>query len=236
MIRVAIVEDDEKDSALLEKYLAEYGKENGEAFSVDVFADPLVFLGQYDASYDIVFMDIELPDMNGMQASARLRKTDEDVMIIFVTNMAQFAVKGYEVDAFDFVIKPVAYNDFAIRLRRALRRLSRRADLGLRVKDYDGSMRIVGITSVQYIEVADHSLKYHTDAGVTESRGRLDDLEKTLEGKGFFRCNRCYLVNLRYVTSVEGDDLVVAGNRLKIARPRKKEFMKAFAAYYGGSA
>lgn len=236
MIRVAIVEDDEKDSALLERYLAEYGKENGEAFSADVFADPLVFLGQYDASYDIVFMDIELPDMNGMQASARLRKTDEDVMIIFVTNMAQFAVKGYEVDAFDFVIKPVAYNDFAIRLRRALRRLSRRADLGLRVKDYDGSMRIVGITSVQYIEVADHSLKYHTDAGITESRGRLDDLEKTLEGKGFFRCNRCYLVNLRYVTSVEGEDLVVAGDRLKIARPRKKEFMKAFAAYYGGSA
>ncbi len=236
MIRVAIVEDDEKDSALLERYLAEYGKENGEAFSADVFADPLVFLDKYDASYDIVFMDIELPDMNGMQASARLRKTDEDVMIIFVTNMAQFAVKGYEVDAFDFVIKPVAYNDFAIRLRRALRRLSRRADLGLRVKDYDGSMRIVGITSVYYIEVADHSLKYHTDAGVTESRGRLDDLEKTLEGKGFFRCNRCYLVNLRYVTSVEGEDLVVAGDRLKIARPRKKEFMKAFAAYYGGSA
>lgn len=236
MIRVAIVEDDEKDSALLEKYLAEYGKENGEAFSADVFTDPLVFLDKYDASYDIVFMDIELPDMNGMQASARLRKTDEDVMIIFVTNMAQFAVKGYEVDAFDFVIKPVAYNDFAIRLRRALRRLSRRADLGLRVKDYDGSMRIVGITSVYYIEVADHSLKYHTDAGVTESRGRLDDLEKTLEGKGFFRCNRCYLVNLRYVTSVEGEDLVVKGDRLKIARPRKKEFMKAFAAYYGGNA
>ncbi len=94
MIRVAIVEDDEKDSALLERYLAEYGKESGEAFSVDVFADPLVFLDKYDASYDIVFMDIELPDMNGMQASARLRKTDEDVMIIFVTNMAQFAVKA----------------------------------------------------------------------------------------------------------------------------------------------
>lgn len=236
MYNIAIVEDDAKDSALLEKYLGEYSEESGETFSVSSFSDPLVFLGGYDASYDIVFMDIELPDMNGMQVSERLRRTDEDVMIIFVTNMAQFAVKGYEVNAFDFVVKPVSYNDFAIRLRRALRRLNRREDTGLRVKDYDGSMRIINLSAVHYIEVRDHSLGIHTDSGVTETRGRLDDLEKTLAEKGFFRCNRCYLVNLRYVTSVDGDELIVAGDRLKVARPRKKEFMKAFASYYGGSA
>ena len=236
MIHVAIVEDDPEDTKMLRSYLEEFEREADERFSVAEFTDGLAFIGDYRSKYDLVLMDIDMPHLNGLTAAKKLRKVDKNAVIIFVTNMAQFAVKGYEVNAFDFVVKPVSYNDFAIRLRRALRRLNRREDTGLRVKDYDGSMRIINLSAVHYIEVRDHSLGIHTDSGVTETRGRLDDLEKTLAEKGFFRCNRCYLVNLRYVTSVDGDELIVAGERLKVSRPRKKEFMKAFASYYGGSA
>ena len=123
MIRVAIVEDDEKDSALLERYLAEYGKENGEAFSADVFADPLVFLDKYDASYDIVFMDIKLVGIDGLEAARRLRAIDQEIVIVFVTSMAQYAIKGYEVDACDFAVKPVTYADFYMKMRKAVKRV-----------------------------------------------------------------------------------------------------------------
>ena len=77
MYNIAIVEDDAKDSALLEKYLGEYSEESGETFSVSSFSDPLVFLGGYDASYDIVFMDIMLPGQNGVETARELRELDE---------------------------------------------------------------------------------------------------------------------------------------------------------------
>ncbi len=70
----------------------------------------------YRADYDIVFMDIELPGINGMEAAHRLREIDQQVILIFVTNMAQFAVKGYEVDALDYIIKPAQYGPLSIKL------------------------------------------------------------------------------------------------------------------------
>lgn len=73
--------------------------------------------------YDIVFMDIQLPDMDGMTASRRLRALDRDVILIFVTNMANYAVSGYEVDALDFIVKPVSYFPFTVKPERALGRL-----------------------------------------------------------------------------------------------------------------
>lgn len=234
MLRVAIVEDDPKDAALLKKYIKDFAAEQSSEIMISQYGDPISFLDKYDASFDIVFMDIELPDMDGLKASGLLRKLDEKVMLIFVTNMAQFAVKGYEVDAFDFVVKPVKYYDFRVRFSRAISRLSRRRDYCFGFKARDGSMHSLETSSVKYIEVINHSLLFHTDKGSIEASGRLDDFEKHLADHGFFRCNRCYLVNMKYVTAVKDDEVVIGGKNLKISRPRRKEFLKAFAERYGG--
>ena len=113
MFTVAIVEDEIDAARRLEVCLARYSQDHPDVrFDVTVFSEPTGFLDAYRPVWDIVFMDIEMPNMDGMSAARRLRVLDEQVILIFVTNMAQFAAKGYEVDALDYVIKPFSYNDF----------------------------------------------------------------------------------------------------------------------------
>lgn len=123
MIRTVIVEDDDAAAELLAGYLDRYGGEHGETFSSVRYDNAVTFLEKYASDADIVFMDIEMEDLDGMKAAAKLRERDRSVTLIFVTNMAQFAIKGYEVDALDFIVKPVGYHDFAFRLKKAVARI-----------------------------------------------------------------------------------------------------------------
>ena len=108
MINVAIVEDEKQAADRLCSLFCRYERERGEKFRVVVFSDPVTFLANYSPDYELIMMDIDMPDLNGMDAVRKLREADREVMVIFVTNLAQYAVKGYEVDAFDFIVKPAA--------------------------------------------------------------------------------------------------------------------------------
>ena len=119
-ICVAVVEDEKRERELIKKYLASFGEERGVVFNVYEFEDGLSFLSDYKSIYDVVFMDIEMPHLSGMEAAKRLRKLDDKVALVFITNMAQYAVGGYEVDAMSFIVKPVTYSNFAMKLSRVM--------------------------------------------------------------------------------------------------------------------
>ena len=120
MIAVAIVEDEESASKQLTEYINRYGKEQGEQFQVSLFSNVGSFLEPYK-KVDIVFMDIIMPGLNGMDGARQMREIDPETKIVFVTNMAQYAVQGYEVDALDFVVKPVNYKDFSYKMNRVVK-------------------------------------------------------------------------------------------------------------------
>lgn len=233
MLRVAIVEDNRQDGESLRALLERFTTEQGVSFRVEVFPRARAFLAQYREPYDLVFMDIELPDLNGMEAARQLRELDTLTTLIFVTNMAQYALHGYEVGALDFILKPVRYPPFAMKLKKAIRTVRKLRDADLNLVTTTGFARVAA-SQVQYVEVQKHYLTYHTEAGDYTVRETMKAAEARLAPLHFVRCSNCYLVNLRHVTALMGYEVTVGNTPLQISRPRKAAFLKALADYLGG--
>ena len=225
MIRIAIVEDEKNSSDLLVNYLEKYSNDKNIRFDVKTFFSCNQILNNYNNNFDIIFMDIELPDGNGLETIRKIREVDKNVIVIFVTNMAQYAVKGYEVRAFDFIVKPVTSYNFYIKLDNILNLFEQKKDDEIWISNKDGKMKL-NISSIYYIEVIQHMCIYHTKDGNYKATGSLNSIEKTLSKYNFSLCNRCYLVNLRYVTSVKKGFVLIDNEELIISRAKQASFMK----------
>lgn len=231
-VNIAIIEDDAESAARLVSMLDRYGTENGLIMNKRSFGFSTEFLDTYNAGYDIVFMDIVLPDMDGMTAAKKLRETDKSVVLVFVTNMSQYAINGYEVGAADFIVKPFEYEHFAVKMQRIIGRLNIH-DVIIPVKTADAVISIAA-SDLKYVEVRGHELIYHTTHGNYSSYGSLSKAERRLEEMRFVRCNSYYLVNPRYVESIGNNTAVVGGETLSISYAKRKEFRKAVVEYLGG--
>lgn len=233
MLNVAVIEDDPVAMENIVKLLDKFGKEKGIDFGKRCYGYATEFLENYSADYDLIFMDIQLPDLDGMSAAKKLRESDASVALVFVTNFAQYAINGYEVNAADFIVKPVEYPHFAAKLERILARINALSDTVLPIKTSEGYVSI-SVSSLKYVETMGHGLVYHTTHGNYTTYGSLYKVEARLAPLRFVRCNNCYLVNPRYVEAVNNFTAIVGGDELKISYARKKEFRKAIAAYLGG--
>lgn len=233
MLQIAVVDDEREQRALLEDCLHRYERENGVPFGIVSYGDAQEFLCQDPGGFDIVLLDIQMPGLDGMAAARQLREQNRRLVLIFITNMAQFAIEGYAVDAMDFILKPVSYYRLAASLTKARGRLQTEAGVALVLHTKDGTYHLDS-ARVHYIEMFNHHTIFHTEDGVFDTTGSLKKLEEQLAGQSFARCNIGYLVNLRYVRGVEGSDVVVAGDRLLISRTRRKAFLQRMSEYFGG--
>ena len=179
MIRIAVVEDLEDEARQLTKCIEQYGREKNEVFAVERFSDGLAFMEGYEPRYDIIFMDINMPLMSGLSAAKRLRVVDPSVCLIFVTQMAQYALNGYEVGASDYILKPVTYGSFALRFDRAVASAKGRQHHAVLLKTQSGLSRI-DTNSICYVEVNKHLVVYHTVNGDLESWESLKSVEEKL--------------------------------------------------------
>ena len=234
MAKIAVVEDNDAMREQLCGFIAQYARESGRQLDVTAFADGAEIVDPHRPGFDIIFLDIEMPTLGGMPTAERIRQVDPDVVLVFVTNMAQYAIRGYEVDALDFVLKPVNYYQFSTKLARALQRVQRRKG-GQIALQTAGGVQLLNTEDIYWLETRDRMLHYHTSTGVWSVRSSLQNAEKQLAPYHFAKCNQCYLVNLRYVRAVQNDMVQVGEDRLEISRRQRAVFLAAVAAYVGGA-
>lgn len=236
MLKIKILEDQPEQMERLITLLRRYAEEHPDfTYMVQTYTAGIPLLEEYQCDTDVLFMDIQLPDILGIDAAKKIRQIDEKVLIIFITMLTQYAIEGYAVRAFDYVLKPVRYEEFTAkmdRIRRMIAHQSTALTLELHTKE---DIRRINADDITYIEVSNHDLLIHTDAETYRQWGSLRSFEEQLEGAHFVRCNACYLVNLRYVRSVNGDTVLVHRDPLPVSKSKRREFLAALAQYKGGS-
>ena len=233
MLRIAVVEDDAPTREKLCTLIRDHAVSKGKNLAVTPLEDGSSLLGGALSGYDIIFLDIMLPGLTGMEVAERIRAGDPDVVLVFITNAAQYAIKGYEVGALNYVLKPVPYFAFSQQLQKAVNQLARRARHYLAVPG-DGGMRRLDTAAIYYMESDGHKVCFYTEDGDFTAPGALKSFEEKLAGRPFARCNSGYLVNLAQVRGVQQSEVRVGPHTLQISRPRRKAFLAALADYIGG--
>ena len=231
MIRIAIVEDEKEYQDTLLSYIKRYREEHFADIATSVFSDGMDLVDDYHGGFDILLMDIKMKHLDGMKAARKIRSMDQAVVIIFITTMAQYAVAGYEVDALDFILKPIDYGRFEPKLTKAIGVVEKQGKKKYVMLQKDGRREKVSSDDILYIEVRNHNVYYVTAHETYTMRSSMAEAEKEFADYHFSRCNQAYLVNLKNVISVDKDDVQVGTYHLPFSKSRKKPFLQELSQF-----
>lgn len=232
--RTLVVEDEASEAQHLTDLLHRYGKARGHEFAITWHNSAMEMLSDR-GRYDLCLLDIEMPGIDGMEAASLLRTYDDQIPIIFVTNLAKYAVKGYEVGATGFIVKPATYGNLTLALDRALRTVGQNSGRTLTVSTEDG-IRVIPLRKIVYIEVMKHKLTYHIEGEEPmDARGSLVQIEEELADAPVVRASKSCLVNMDQISMVRSGELVMSnGDVLRISRTHKREVVDKVTDYLGG--
>lgn len=238
-MRVAIVDDEQIERETLQGYLSRFAEESGNPIEVDQYASGDALLKDYRLIYDIILFDIDMPGTNGINTAREVRLQDEAVTILFVTNIAQYAINAFEVEAVDYIIKPVEYYDFAMKFRRAMKRAAHHGTRMINLVTSKGNCRI-RTSDIIYVEALDHSLTYHLQEMSGDSvdleikRENMRSHESLLKPYNFCRVHKSYLVNLAQIKMVRPNDLLAGDSVIPVGRSYKKDLMTEYLRFVRG--
>lgn len=233
-LRIAVVENELEERQHICSCIAEYFRDKEISADLCEYGDGTEIAEAAREPFDVIFMDIDMEGLDGMGAARQIRKFDSQVMIVFITNMAGYAIEGYSVQALDFLVKPVS----AVRMEEELDKIleiARKRNPGKIAVKGEGKLYQIDINDIFYVEMYGRKIRLHRRQGVLEVNGTLRYFEELLSQAPFFRCHQAFLVNMGYVSFIGKCDVEVEGDKVPVSRQRKKEFGQAFARYLGGS-
>ena len=232
MITIAVLEDDRRELDRLQMFLERNAKEQHQEQQVMFYTRVKDFEENFTAQYDLIILDIELPDGNGMDLAKRIRQKDAIAVILFITHLAQYAIEGYTVEALDYVLKPVEYPSFALKMKRAFIRIQNSQQNYITLKIGTNTTRI-STQDLKYVEIYKHHIRYVLSDTVIEAYGTLSKVEETLPRKGFYRCSNSFIINLRAVDKVDSANVYIGDSCIPISRAKKKELISEYHRVYG---
>ena len=227
MIKFAICDDEPRMARAIAGHLADYmEKRQITAYSVSSFSGGRALLESGDG-FDVIFLDIQMEQPDGMETAGLLRQRGNRSLLIFVTVLRECVFDAFEVEASGYLLKPLDPGRFRQAMDRALDLLERRAGASL-VVQRGNACEVVPLAEVAYCEVQGRKLYLHRAGGsVLDYYGRLEDLERRVDRR-FFKCHRSYLVNLDYVQSFrDGQVLLPREEAIPVSRLRERELIQA---------
>ena len=236
MIRIAICDDNAQTCALLHGYARRLAEEEGFPISIQTFTGGDELLRRYPERLDLLILDVQMPGINGIETARELRCFDREVTLVFMTNFAQYAIDGYSVQAYQYLLKPVAYSRFRKELAPILRQKIRQKGEGFCIKNDQGVFH-VSVRQILYVETTvSKNVLVHLEGETITAYMSLRQAETELGSSGcFYRCHNSYLVNFNYVRSIQKDDVILSnGKRIPVSRQRRKEMVDRFMDYVGG--
>ena len=232
-VRIAICDDEEiyriELKTLLDKLLI------NDDYDIDTFADGRILIESFSSSpYDLVFLDIEMPSIDGITLAKKIRTASENVFIVFLTGHIEYALEGYEVNALRYLTKPVDIN----KLREVLKYVQeKRGNSRQLIIKEDGAEILIDTEDVVYMESMDQNVKIVTSKGEHVIRHNIGDFEEKLKNDGFFRIHRGYLISLSKVKKLVKNDVIMEGDiSLPVSRSNQKALKEALYTFVEGSA
>lgn len=212
MIKVAFCDDDMSVLCELKELLEEYSVKNSQKIEHTAFNSPLELLAEIEKGvhYDILFLDILLPNENGIGIAKEIRQYDNVVKIIFLTSSSEFAVQSYTVDSYYYQMKPIQKEIFFELMDSAVSECHKERKRSLILRCKSGITRI-DLDRLEYCEVIGRNLLFHMENGsVLESIGSMDNLNKELSQYGdFVRPHRSFLINMEYIRNISGKTITM---------------------------
>lgn len=233
MIHIAICDDEQRFAAELEKLILQYAQEAEREIRITTFKNGVDLLEHRSDDLDLIFLDIQMDIMDGLEAAGRIRRLDSDVGIIFLTSMTQYALEGYNYQAVNYIVKPIRYVRLKAELDKFLERRSQEKSPSLLISNDTGKYKIL-LKTLRYVETFNRNLLLHTDQQNLICYKSMREMERELAGQGFARCHTSYIVNLFYVKGVRKLEIeLITGETIPISQPKRKEFMECLTEYWG---
>ena len=187
--------------------------------------------------FDVIFLDIEMHGLDGLETARAIREYDQQVVIVFTTRMAQYAVAGYEVDAISYLVKPISAESFSLAWRKIERIISSRADVHIALVTTDGNL-YVKTSDIYYMEVRSHKLYYYTAHGVLTAWNSLKAAFTQVENSNFALISRYNVVNLAHVNKYDpvSGDIMVHDTLLHVSRSARREISNKLLEFHARNA
>lgn len=225
-INVAIIEDEEKERDITKEMLERFFKEENVPFELSFFSCGNDFFESNINEYNFLLLDIILPGDNGVSIAKEAREKGWPYPLMFITKTIQFALDGYKVDALDYLLKPIVYDDFRLKLLKAVKIIENFKDKEIAIRTASGLV-VIKESEIYYIEVNKHYLTFHTEKGEFVTRGSMNSISQEVS-KRFANSSNSFLINLDKIELIKQNEVVVNKENLPLSRSCKKEFLHCF--------
>lgn len=232
MFTIIICEDEKAQREQIKKYLAPILNELKVLHEFIEYETGEQLLNNYSQKAQLIFLDIQMGKITGMETARKIREIDEEVDIIFLSGSTTYIQEGYEVNAKRYLTKPITIEEFIKQVKPCIQVALKKQEEYIWIKSGYSSYKVL-MHDILYAETYGRKVNIHTKQKVYDTHISLGEIEKMLDKTQFFRCHRGYLVNLQFVEGIEKEYLSVWGNEIPISRFKIKELKKAVVETIG---